>query len=347
MLDGKDIVPIPSTYLSDFRADPISALLRYGSMPQRSRAPWFTDTSSIEDCLVLADQVVGGKAERTEALLDYRSLVAARDEYTMLHGLSPQFRSGDDGYWHVHVDLALNKKRHGDAAGLAMGRIVGSAVERSDDPLMKNYERIVNRYEIPLVAQIVAPTGDQIYLSSVIRFILQLRQVLGFNITSFSTDTFQSASVGQELTNAGLVTAGMVIDENTGLITGLPKPYSVDGHSVAPYRELLESVNERRCLMPKYEKLRQELRRLECLDPGYAPDHPMEGSKDVADPCAGVVGYLSQFGHAILRPPETQYANIQTIAEDFNMPETPVFTLAGEEQLVFGVDEPFAGFAID
>jgi len=346
MLDGTDIVPIPTAYLSDFRADPLSALLRFGCMAQRSRAPWFTDTKGIDECLILPDMICGPTAERVDGLIDYRALVASRNEFQMLEGISPLLRPLDESYWHVHVDLALNKKRHGDAAGLAMGRIVESNVERSNSDRLQGYERVVNRYEIPLVAQIVAPSGDQIYLSSVVRLILQLRQVLGFNITSFSTDTFQSASVGQELTHAGLVTSGMEVDDETGIISGLPKPFSVDGHSVGPYRELLESVNERRCLMPRYEKLRQELRRLECLDPGYAPDHPIDGSKDVADPCAGVCGYLATFGHAILRPPETQYADMASIKRDYGMPDTPVFELEGET-LVFEVESEPVGFAVE
>jgi hypothetical protein len=337
VLEGKDVIPIPTAYLSDFRSDPLSALLRYGSLAQRARAPWFTDTRGLDECLVLPDMVCGPSAEKASGIIDYRALVGSRNEFTMLEGISPHFRGKDGSYWHVHVDLALNKKRHGDAAGIAMGRIVESSVERSDDARMRGYERVVNRYEIPLVAQIIAPHGDQIYLSSVIRFILQLRQVLGFNVTSFSTDTFQSASVGQELTQAGLVTAGMEIDEESGAITGLPKPFSVDGHAVAPYRELLESVNERRCQMPNYPILKQELRRLECLDPGFAPDHPIDGSKDTADPCAGVVGYLAMFGHAVLKSPETLYANIDTLREQWGMPETPEFAIE-DKPLDFAVD---------
>lgn len=89
---------------------------------------------------------------------------------------------------------------------------------------------------------------------------------------------------------AGLVTAGMHIDENTGEVTGLPKPYSVD-RSPQGYRDLLEAVNEGRVVMPRYAILRRELAQLEFVEPGRAPDHPIRGSKDVADALAGVVGY--------------------------------------------------------
>ncbi len=300
IIRGIDVIAVPMTYYEEFRRDPVDSLLKYGSMPQRARAPWFTDTKSITRALTLPDFVTGPTAERTKADIDYLSLVASSDDHTLLNGIDPRFRATDDSYWHVHVDLALNKKRHGDAAGIALGRITEAMVERSKDPLQNAYERVIRTYEVPLVAQIVAPSGDQIYLSSIVRLILQLKQIRGFNITSFSFDGFQSAMAAQELMLAGLVTAGMVIDPFTGEITGLPKPFSVDGRSVQPYRELLEAANEGRVAIAKYELLRRELREVEVVDPGFAPDHPIGGSKDVADPVAGVIGYLAAFGHAAL-----------------------------------------------
>jgi hypothetical protein len=168
---------------------------------------------------------------------------------------------------------------------------------------MNSYLRIVRTYEVPLVAQIVAPAGGQIYIGSITRFILQLKALRGFNITSFSFDGFQSADAMQQLALAGLVTKGMQIDDDTGEITGLPQSFSVDGSNVQPYREVLEGCNERRVLLPRYALLRKELRELEVTMPGMAPDHSPTGSKDVADPVAGVLGYLAAYGHAELRAP--------------------------------------------
>ena len=127
---------------------------------------------------------------------------------------------------------------------------------------------------------------------------LQLKQLRGFNITSFSVDGFESAEIQQQLMLAGLVTAGMIINPNTGQVTGLPKPFSVD-RTPQPYKDLLEAVNEVRVAMPNYPLLLKELEQLEFTEPGKAPDHPLtdDGSKDVADSVAGVIGYLSVFGH--------------------------------------------------
>lgn len=299
---GRDIIPIPNGYYEEFRRDPLDAMLKYGSAPMRSAAPWFTNVKPLDEAMRLPDQVCGSGSVLTNPKLAYRSLEGSSDEMRLLDGIAPGFRAWDEGFWHVHVDLALNKKRHGDAAGIAMGRIADSFRERAIDPLQNAYERIVRHFEIPLVAQIVAPSGDQIYISSVTRLILQLKQLRGFNITSFSFDGFQSADAMQQLALAGLVTAGMKVEDD-GSVTGMPKKFSVDGGSDQPYRELLEAVNEARIALPRYLLLRKELVELEVVAPGQAPDHQVGGSKDTADPVAGVVGYLSAFGHAMLGDP--------------------------------------------
>lgn len=224
---------------------------------------------------MLPDVVCGPGAVRASEKTDHLSLVAGTDEFALLSGLSPHWRSADDSYWHVHVDLALNKRRAGDAAGIAMGREVGQWVESGNDGLGVTYERVVRQFEIPLAAQILAPTGDQIYIGGITQLILQLKALRGFNITSFSFDGFQSAAQMQELALAGLVTAGMRIEED-GSVTGLPKPFSVDRNDMG-WRETLEAANERRLWLPKYELLKKELRELEGTSPGHAPDHPIGG----------------------------------------------------------------------
>lgn len=90
--------------------------------------------------------------------------------------------------------------------------------------------------------------------------------------------------------------------ERDGSITGIPKPFSVDRNDMA-YRELREAMNERRVALPRYELLRREMRQLESTSPGKAPDHAVGGTKDSSDATAGVVGYLSAFGHAVLSDP--------------------------------------------
>jgi hypothetical protein len=330
-----DVIAIPLQYLSDFRSDSVDALLKYGSMPQRARTPWFTDVEKIDAAMRLPDVVVGAAAEQVDPKMDYRALVAASDANTLLNGVAETFRSDGSGFWSCHVDLALGKKREGDAAGIALGRITEDYTEKATDPLMNRYERIVRAFEVPFVAQIVAPVGSQIFISSIVRFILQLKQVRGFNITSFSFDGFNSAMAAQELMLAGLVTAGMDIDPQTGEIVGIPKPFSVD-RSPQPYRELLEAVNEGRVLLPKYELLRKEMRELESTKPGRAPDHGKTSTKDALDAVAGVVGYLAAFGHAVMSMPEDVVVDRHDIEQAYELEPTLDFRVGNDEK--FGLD---------
>jgi hypothetical protein len=218
-------------------------------------------------------------------------------------------------------------------APVRLGRIISEYSERSVDDLRREYVRYIKTYEVPLVAQIVAPVGDQIYISAIIRLVLQLKQLRGFNITSFSVDGFESAEIQQQLMLAGMVTAGMRIDENIGEVTGLPKPYSVDRNPQA-YKDLLEAVNEVRIALPRYALLRRELRELEFVEPGKAPDHPIGtgASKDVADAVAGVIGYLSLFGHGELRDEHTVPITAEEINEAFGLQPMPNFAVDGDTE---------------
>lgn len=303
------VIAVPKLYQSDFQKDPAGSLLQFGSLPQRARMPYFTNVAKIDEALTLPDVVCGPTATRLYTPKDGRpaalSLVADPGPRSLISGLSDTFRAPDDGsYWHVAFDMALHSKRHGDRAGFALGRIGRSWIEREtspDNPEL-SIDRIVRTFEVPLVAQIAAPIGEQIYLGSFVRLILQLKYERGFNITSFSSDRFQSADAAQQLMLAGLVTKGLRVDPHTGIVTGAPTSFSVDGRSTMPYQEVLESVNEGRVALPRYDVLRNELRRLEVPAAGYAPDHPPDGSKDCADAVAGVVGYLATFGHTELAP---------------------------------------------
>ncbi len=307
--DKGTVIAVPALYLSDFRKDPAGSLLQFGSLPQRARMPYFTNVKAIDAALSLPD-VVTGSASRLMYTPDdnqppARTLVADPGKRSLIDGLADTFRAPDDGsYWHVAFDLALNTKRHGDRAGFALGRIGRSWIETEPSPQNPdvNIQRVVRVFEVPLVAQVAAPVGEQIYLGAFIRLILQLKYERGFNITSFSSDRFQSADAAQQLMLAGLVTKGLRVDPDTGIVTGAPTSFSVDGRSTMPYQEVLESVNDNRLALPRYSILRQEMRRLELPDAGYAPDHPPGGSKDCADAVAGVVGYLATFGHTELAP---------------------------------------------
>lgn len=129
--------------------NPRDALLKSGAHPQRAWTPWFTRVEPIDECMIMPDRVSGPTAELADSKIKYFHLIAAPDELTLLNGIDPHFYAADVGYWHVHIDNALGKKREGDSAGIAMGRIGASYEERAVDDLRRDYLRIANTIEVP------------------------------------------------------------------------------------------------------------------------------------------------------------------------------------------------------
>jgi hypothetical protein len=313
---GAKVIAVPHDYYDEFRRDVRDSLLKYGALPQRGKSPFFVDVPSIEAALTLPDQITGPRSMPIEAkqMIDKvtgaslaRQLVAEPTARALMDGINPDFRSYDQSYWHVHIDASLRTKGFGDATGFAMGRISHTEIERDSDPTQDRYQRVIRTFDVPLATRIVSPPGGQISIGGIIEFILRLRQERGFNITSVSMDNFQSALALQEFAAAGIVVPGLVVDDDTGEITGNPKAFSVDGRSVQQYRDFRELVTGHRIRLPRYMWLRKEMLELEDLGAQYAPDHPLGGgdtsSKDVCDGVAGVVGYLSANGHAKLQMP--------------------------------------------
>lgn len=302
-LSGKDLVAIPEAYQSEFLRDPMDSLIKYGCLPQRARSPWYMDLEKVQEACNLPSLITGPAAitqhEAQSPDTVWSAAEAHPSEDRMIDSLSPDLvtmrNDWQQTFWHIHVDGSLNRGRKGDATGISLGRILDNVAV----PSGTGY-RMVNRYVVPIVMQVLAPQNSEIHLTTISRFILQLRFVLGINITSFSYDGFESAGAIQELTLAGLVTNGIKMDDNTGRLVGFGKPWSVDRAPDA-HQELKEAVNEGRVLLPDYIPLFREMRRLEDI-PGKAPDHGFGGSKDVVDSVAGVVGYLATFGHAAFIP---------------------------------------------
>jgi len=127
---GRDVIAVPMAYFSEFVRDPVDALLKFGSQAQRARSPWYTMPERIREACSLPSLVAGelavprydshgGTWMAAEAHPDEDRLLGA------LAGETDRHRSDWRGApWHVHVDPGLHRGRKGDAAGLAVGRIL-------------------------------------------------------------------------------------------------------------------------------------------------------------------------------------------------------------------------------
>jgi predicted phage terminase large subunit-like protein len=218
---------------------------------------------------------------------------------TLLAALKPEFQGDAQILWHAHLSVAAG----GGIASVALGRIsnwkrVVTFIENA--PM----EVEVPLFEVPLVMRVIAPRVGHLNLGACADFIIALRQVRRFLITSASVAGFQSASLVQKFVRAGLVTVGALIDPNTGVPYGTGAPMAVDKQ---PYTDLQLAVNEGRIRVMNYGWASRELMQLE--DGGQS----ITGLKETSDSVAGVVGYLSRFGHSVLTMPGEDYVTLDDL----------------------------------
>jgi hypothetical protein len=173
---------------------------------------------------------------------------------------------------HIHIDPS----QRNDATGFCMSHIGGfkGVVRRAEDG--RQYTENAPVYIVDLILRIVPPVGDEIILGDVRRLVYAL-SAHGFTITSVSIDSWQSVDSIQQLKAKGY---------NSQLI-------SVD-KTIDPYDNLKTALYENRVSFYEYPKLLEELRKVEHDRLKNKVDHPVKGSKDLADALAGTLYTLSQ-----------------------------------------------------
>lgn len=173
---------------------------------------------------------------------------------------------------HIHIDPSLS----GDSTGFAMGHISGwREVVRRDDEGHKYSER-APEITADVVLKIVPPIGGEIILGEVRKLVYQLSRH-GYMITCVSLDSWNSADAIQKLNQKGFNAIQLSVDRTMG-----------------PYDLLKSALYEDRLYYYDYPELLRELRELEHDRAKRKVDHPLRGSKDVADALAGIVWTLTE-----------------------------------------------------
>jgi hypothetical protein len=245
---------IPVLYLPQFQNKPEMALRDLAGIPPAVNDPFISLVERIE---------------------------SARDRWIERYGPnSPMRPDGKLERWFSapntikrvgHIDIAYSG--NGDALGFAMGH-VPEMVDRDGE--RKPY--IV----IDLLMRMKAPAGGEIFLSDVRHFIYSLRGDRNFKLYKVTMDGFESTDTMQQLAKRRFETEYVSVDRQ-----------------ILPYHDLREAIYEERIEFPPYlvdiykesgtervEILVKELSEL--MDTGKKIDHPVDGSKDVADAVAGV-----------------------------------------------------------
>ena len=168
----------------------------------------------------------------------------------------------------VHLDMSLS----GDKTGIAGIWIKGKKPHQPGTP-----ETNELFYTVAFAVSIKAPKGYQISLEKNRNFIYWLREQ-GFSVKGVSSDTFQSADTGQQLSARGFDYSIISVDK-------------VDTDRICkPYQYIKNTIYEQRIETFDSELMTEEFLGLERNNNTGKVDHPdggTSGSKDMADAITG------------------------------------------------------------
>lgn len=292
---------IPELYREQFTNDPEKALRDLAGIPPTVSDPFISLTHKIEACRERWVEKYGDE-----------------NPYLRNGTFAPWFMATDTLPRTAHIDIAYAS--NGDALGFAMGH-VREMVEIDDE--LKPY------ITIDLLVRMKAPSGGEIMLGDVRRMIYSLRDDFKFKLDRVTMDGFESTDTMQQLQKHRFDVEYVSVDRQK-----------------LPYQDLKDAIYEDRIDFPLYiveyrkesgveevEILVKELSEL--VDDGKKIDHPIDGSKDVADAVAGVTftlmgnrrfqrrGYKMDQGthNREARKPVLPH---HAIREDFRMPHAPL-----------------------
>ncbi len=254
--NSDQILWIPEVYRRPFENNPEKALKDLAGLPPAVNDPFISLVHKIDGARDRWIQRFGGIGSPVMPNGRLESWFTAPDTIKRV----------------AHIDLAYSGD--GDALGFAMGH-VKEMVERDNE----RKPHIV----IDMLLRIKALPGQEIFLADVRRVVYMLRDDLKFKLNMVTMDGFESTDTMQQLQRKRFGAEYVSVDKQ-----------------VLPYHDLREALYEDRIDFPPYicdihtengteqvEILVKELSEL--MDTGRKIDHPVHGSKDVADAVAGVV----------------------------------------------------------
>lgn len=266
LIMNADLIEVPMAHRKAFEKDPVKALRDLGGIPPEADDPFISQADRILECQEKWHEryKVDEPPINTACELDKIQLPS----WFRPAGLDGDFRRV------IHIDTAYSSE--GDALGFAMGHIPAKIPKYEE-------ERPVISFD--LLMRLHTTSAVEINFGDLREFIYRLRDVHGFDIALVTIDGFNSFDFIQQLKKNHIKADYFSVDKNK-----------------APYEELRETINDRRCLHPRYmvhyhqsdtktvNIAYKELSELQ--DAGKKIDHRPDGSKDVADAMAGVVSNL-------------------------------------------------------
>lgn len=174
---------------------------------------------------------------------------------------------------YIHLDMSVS----GDKTGIAGVWIKSKSMSREDRDAADEL-----RFKLAFSVSVKAPKGHQVSFEKNRKFIYWLKEI-GLNIKGVSTDSYQSADLGQILTQKGYNYKMISVDR-------------VDTDKICkPYQYFRSCIYEKRIESYTDDLLSEEIIDLERNINTGKVDHPSGGSKDQADAVVGAIYHASMY----------------------------------------------------
>jgi len=268
LVQGYTIIDIPVELKQSFVLDINTALMNLAGISVIGSTSYFNYTlfkrcylSNVKKPFPLEILEIGLHDDKQ--ILQFFDIDAIPDELKA----QPQF---------IHLDTSLS----GDITGITDTALTGKKKQKQYLGA-EEIETTERCYRHLFSIGIKAPKGDEISLEKTRQFIYALKR-LGFNIKRVSIDGFQSADTRQILETNNIPAIIISMDKLK------------DGEQPG-YSTTRSAMNDGRVGMIQYDKLEEELVRLQRDTSTGKIDHPIDGSKDIADSFAGSIYNASTY----------------------------------------------------
>lgn len=293
----ENLIEVPNVFKTDFQNNPEKALRDLAGIPPIVGSSFISLTYKIEAARNRWIEHHGGYETPVDPLGKFEKWFVATHHLKRV----------------LHIDIGFASD--GDALGMAMGH-VPEVLEIDGE--RKPY--IV----IDFLLRVHAPAGREIFLGDIRRIIYDLRDERRFKIVKATMDGFQSTDTRQQLERKRIATEIVSVDKQ-----------------MLPYEDLREALYEDRIEIPKYMTLMKpnhtELTEVafkelsELIQDEKKIDHPVDGSKDVADALAGVVYTL--MGDRMYHRKVTRLDAVRAEKEERKVSGDPLQRYGGVSQL--------------
>ncbi len=257
--EGALILDVPIEYKDDFLKNPHDSLRDIVGMSTSSVSPFFRRRFKILECIQAgADEGLQSFLVKDNVILGVDGMPQVKPGHYCMNPSRPRY---------VHIDLSLT----GDRCGVAMLRFDGMHKCERENGMIE----MLPECSVELACSIEPDTQHEIQIAEVRLWVKMLRDRYGYPIKVVTYDGFMSTESRQQWKKEGMKTGHVSVDKTS-----------------VPYKQFRDGISDGRVKMFDNDVLTSELFDLEYDAVKDKVDHPVNGSKDVADAVCGAYSTL-------------------------------------------------------